>query len=182
MWKRESKLRFYVKDLIDRAKALPTPRVEGVAINLPFVSINVTASKIEKKVAREVIIKLRDKRILVAWECCDDCIRNALASIQDIRSLIVSKQVDLPKEESPMFILFDLMLIGIRQFLTFTEEKDPFVCREEYFGALEVLRGHLLRCIEQIAKLAGTKASLNNRMEFDSEWSPERYLSGSSPV
>ena len=176
MRKRESSLRFDVTDLVERAKHLPKPKIEGVSINIPFLSISVSVSNIEKKAAREVLICLRDKRVLVAWECCDDCIRNALTSIQEIRSILVDKQVELPNEHSSMFLLFDLMLAGIRQFLTFTERKDPFLYREEYFGALEVLRGHLLRCIEQIAELAGAKPTLSNRLNFDSEWSPERYL------
>jgi hypothetical protein len=176
MWNRESNLRFDVADLIERAKRLPKPKVESVSINVPFLTVNVSASNIEKKVAREVLIRLRDKRVLVAWECCNSCIRNALISIQEIRSLLVDKQVELPNEDSPMFLLFDLMLTGIRQFLTFTERKDPFLYRDEYLGALEVLRGHLLRCIDQIAKLSGTKPSLSNRLAFDSEWSPERYI------
>jgi hypothetical protein len=176
---RTSKLKFDVTDLIERAKQLPKPKVESVSINVPFLTINVSASNIERKVAREVLIRLRDKRVLVAWECCDNCINNALTSIQEIRSLLVDKQVELPNEDSPMFLLFDLMLSGIRQFLTFTERKDPFPHREEYFGALEVLRGHLLRCIEQIAKLAGTKPTLSNRLAFDPEWSPERYITSS---
>lgn len=174
--KRTSNLKFEVSSILQRAKRLPKPKVKGVSINLPFLSINLAASDDEKKIAREILIRLRDKRVLVAWECCDNCIKNALASIQDIRALIVDKQVELPNENSAMFLLFDLMLAGIRQFLTFTERYDPHIHREEYFGALELLRGHLLRCIEEIAKLGNTTPKLSNRLDFNRIWGKEIYL------
>ena len=173
--KRTTNLKFDVSSILQRAKRLPKPKVEGVSINLPFLSINVTVSDDEKKIAREVLIRLRDKRVLVAWECCDNCIENALASIQDIRALLVDKQVELPDENSAMFLLFDLMLAGIRQFLTFTERYDPHIHREEYFGALEFLRGHLLRCIEEVAKLGNTTPQLSNRLDFNPLWEKGTY-------
>lgn len=175
--KRTSNLKFDVTPILQRAKHLTKPRVDGISINLPFISISLTVSDNEKKIAREVLIRLRDKRVLVAWECCNNCINNALASIQDIRTLLVNKQVELPDEDSALFLLFDLMLAGIRQFLTFTERFDPHIHREEYFGALGVLRGHLLRCIEEIAKVGNTTPKLSNRLSFNPIWEKELYLS-----
>jgi hypothetical protein len=168
-------LKFDVSSVVSRAKRLPRPKIEGVSINLPFVTVNVSATDTEKKVAREILIRLRDKRVLVASECCDSCIQNALKSIMEIRSLLVDKQVEMPGDDSPVFILVDLMLAGVRQFLTFTEKRDPHLYRHEYFAALELLRGHLLRCIEQLALLAGTSPHLSNRLQFDPDWSPDIY-------
>lgn len=51
--------------------------------------------KMERKVAREVVIRLADRRVLTSAECCDNCIDQALASLQEIRRIIVDKQVEL---------------------------------------------------------------------------------------
>jgi hypothetical protein len=175
--KRYSDLKFDVSSIVEKAKNLPRPKVKvKVTVNLPFLSIELDPSNEEKKIAREVIIRLRDKRVLVAWECCDNCIDNAITSIREIRTLLVDKQVELQNDDSPLFLLFDLMLEGIRQFLTFTEKYDPRFNRDEYFGALEVLRGHLLRCIKEIAKIGDTSPKLNNRLEFDPLWNVDIYI------
>lgn len=174
--KRTSDLRFDVSSVLHRAKLLPKPKVKGISINLPFLSIDFTVSDDDRRIAREVLIRLRDRRVLVAWECCDNCIKNALVSIQDIRTLLVNKQVELPDEDSALFLLFDLMLAGIRQFLTFTERYDPHIHREEYFGGLEVLRGHLLRCIKEIAKVGSTSPQLSNRLNFNPIWKEGLYV------
>lgn len=174
--KKSSSLKFDVSSVVERAKLLPKPKVKGITINLPFLSIDLAASDDEKRIAREVLIRLRDKRVLVAWECCDSCIRNALASIQDIRTLLVNKQVELNDENSVLFLLFDLMLAGIRQFLTYTERYDPHIHREEYFGSLDTLRGHLLRCVEEIAKAGNTSPKLSNRLNFNPVWEKEIYI------
>ena len=89
--------RFDLNTLLRRARQLPQ-QVEGVAINLPFVSITVRPDDRERRIAREIVIRLADKRILNAWECCDDCITNAIASLQDIRVLLVDKQVELSNQ------------------------------------------------------------------------------------
>ena len=179
--KRTSDLKFDVSSILQRANLLSKPKVKGISINLPFLSIDLTISNEERKIAKEVLIRLRDKRVLVAWECCDNCIKNALVSIQDIRKLLVDKQVELPDENSALFLLFDLMLAGMRQFLTFTERYDVHIDRDEYFGALEVLRGHLLRCIEEIAKVGDTSPQLSNRFNFNPVWEKEIYVIKSPP-
>lgn len=174
--KRTSDLKFDVSSILQRAKLLPKPKVKDISINLPFLSIDLTVSDDERKNAREVLIRLRDKRVLVAHECCDKCIRNALASIQDIRTLLINKQVELPNDDSALFLLFDLMLVGIHQFLTFTERYDLHIQRKEYFRALEALRGHSLRCIEEIAKIGNTSPQLSNRLDFNPIWEKEIYV------
>jgi hypothetical protein len=191
-------LQFDVSAILQRAKVLPKPKVKGVSINFPFISVELTASNDERKIAKEVLIRLRDKRVLVAWECCDSCVRNALASIQDIRALLVDKQVELGNQNSALFLVFDLMLTGIRQFLTFVEKLETtswhpksfenlefshvnafIMHREEYLGALETLRGHLLRCIEEIAKIGNTSPQLSNRLNFNPKWEKELYITES---
>ncbi|MBU1936156.1 hypothetical protein KKG05_02055 [bacterium] len=174
--KKTSDLKFDVSSVLQRVKHLPKPKIKGVSINLPFISVDFTALDEERKIAKEILIRMRDKRILVASECCDDCIKHALNSLQDIRTLLVNKQVELPDEKSALFLLFDLMLAGIRQFLTFTEHFDPHIHRHEYFGALEILRGHLLRCIAEIAKVGNTPPQLSNRLNFNPKWDKQIYI------
>ena len=73
--------------------------------------------------------------------------------------------------DSPIYLLVELMLEGIRQFLTFeqrlrqSEEMSSLVAqfgdfrrtpdqRDQYFAAFEMLRAHLHRCLLQVAKIA----------------------------
>lgn len=161
---------FDLGDVLKRARRLVAGSVGEVTLNLPFVSVAVTPKDREKTVARELEIRLRDRRVLSAWECCDGCIDQALASLQEIRGLLVDKQVELAEmQDGPLFMLIDAMALGIRQFLTFEQHlvRDgaermtdgptirPQHTREAYFDALEILRGHLGRCLGQVAAIAG---------------------------
>lgn len=86
---------FDMSDLIQRGRAFVNNRVGDVTLNLPFISFAVSPKDKERQVARELVITLRDRRVLSAWECCDDCIDQALASLQEIRRTLVGKQVEL---------------------------------------------------------------------------------------
>lgn len=165
-----------MRDLANRANKLPKPKVKGVSVNLPFLSIDVEFDDSETRIAREVLLRLNDKRVLVASECCDSCIRNSLTSIQEIRKLLVDKQVELTDDNGPLFLLFDLMLIGIRQFMTYTEGFDGIRDRQEYFAALQVLREHLHRCISAIGRVSGIEPKFINQMSYDPNWSGKVYL------
>ena len=93
-----------------------------VTLNLPFVNIKVEPKDREKKVARELLIRLLDRRVLSGRECCDGCIDKALASLQEIRQLLIEKQVELSDlHDGPLYLLMDAMALGIRQFLTFEQ-------------------------------------------------------------
>jgi len=159
-------------DLLARARRQVTGRLGDVTLNLPFISIAVSPRDTERQFAREIVIRLRDRRVLSAWECCDNCIDNALASLREIRKTLVDKQVELAElQDGPLYLLLDAMGAGIRQFMTFEEllRRDtdaprhprfgefrrPPDTRQAYFDALEVLRGHLSRCLGQIATIAG---------------------------
>lgn len=168
-------------------------QVGDVTLNLPFVSINVSPKDREREVAREIVIRLRDRRVLSAWECCDNCIDNALASLREIRALLVDKQVDLADaQDGPLFLLIDTMTLGIRQFMTYEEllRRDegvsphprfgdfrrPTDTRQAYFEALEVLRGHLSRCLAQVATLAGMDAPAEGLIaKYQGPWPLDSY-------
>ena len=137
----------------------------------PFVSFSVSPKDREKQIACEIVIRLRDRRVLSAWECCDGCIDNALASLREIRQTLVEKQVQLSDaQDGPLYLLIDAMLVGIRQFMTYEEllRRSPDARphprfdkyrlpehRQGYFDGLELLRGHLSRCLGQVAAIAG---------------------------
>ena len=128
-----SKLQFDFSEYYDKAKGLSKKvNLDGVTINLPFISLNFDTNDKDKKIAREIIIRLRDKRVLNSKECCDNCIKNALESLIDIRKFLVDKQVEINDVESPLFLLVDFTIYGIRQFLTYTEYYQPDINKKEY--------------------------------------------------
>ncbi len=169
--------RFNLRKLIEKAKSLPI-KAEGITISLPFVSIRAKPDRVERDVAREVVIRLADKRVLNAWECCDGCVKNAMDSIQEIRSFLVEMEVKLKDNtSSALYLLIEFMLEGVRQFLTFTESLGERHDRTDYFGALKVLRPHLFRCLSQIAVVADMEIpQIPAHMRYDLAWEEQFYL------
>lgn len=180
-----------VRDTILRARQLRN-RIGDVTLNLPFVSISVNPDDVEKDIAREIIIRMNDKRVLSGRECCDGCIESSLASLREIRALLVDKQVALSNaRDSALFLLLDLMALGIRQFATYEELirgsvraghphfstfVRPSEIRESYFAALEILRGHLSRCIVQVAALAGMPVPTGGMIAtYEGAWDTNVY-------
>jgi hypothetical protein len=148
--------------LISSARRKLNTRIDGVSISLPFISFRVRPNDLEQRVAREIVIRMADKRVLNASECCDNCIDQALESLQQIREFLVSKQVELSHAlDSPLYLLIEFQLEAIRQFLTFEQRlnassptqgplvhvpndfRRPRDQREQYFGALENAAGSL---------------------------------------
>ena len=180
---------------IERARGKLNSRVGSVCINLPFLSFSLNPDDIEKKVAKEIVIRLADRRVLNANECCDDCIDQALSSLQEIRRILVDKQVELSNlPDSPMYLLIELQVEAIRQFLTFEErlkrsagKQDILIgapasfrrqaeTRELYFAALEMLRAHIHRCMLQIAKIADSSIpKIVDHMRYDEAWQLDAY-------
>lgn len=114
--------KFDLSELLSRARRQVAGRVGDITLNLPFISIDVSPKDKEKQIARELVIRLRDRRVLSQWECCDGCIEDALASLQEIRQTLVDKQVELAEmQDGPLYILIDAMAAGIRQFATYEE-------------------------------------------------------------
>ena len=73
--------KFDMTELLARARRQVNTRLGNVTLNLPFLSIAVNPKDRERQVAREIVIRLKDRRVLSAWECCDDCINRALTSL-----------------------------------------------------------------------------------------------------
>ncbi|MBZ6380095.1 hypothetical protein B5C34_14535 [Pacificimonas flava] len=185
--------KFDLTDLLARARRQVGGRIGDVTLNLPFISIAVSPKDRERTVAREVVLRLRDRRVLSAWECCDGCIERALTSLMEIRKIIVDKEVELAElQDGPLFLLLDAMAAGIRQFMTFEEllkrdeDAPPHLCfgefnrppdvRQAYFDGLEILRGHLSRCLGQIALIAGMPMPTDGIVEnYQGPWQLEAY-------
>jgi hypothetical protein len=186
---------FDVRDALKKVQRLASKRIGSIALNLPFVSVCVNPKDKEKQVAREVVIRLKDRRVLSAWECCDDCVERALGSLQEIRSFLADKEVELSEfHDGPLSVLVEMMLTGIRQFLAFEQRLSTSTqsrrragseaqrrfgnARQDYFDSLEILRGHLSRCLGQIALLAGIEMPSNGLIEnYQGAWFIEAYAS-----
>lgn len=192
----EPPFQFDLSALLQKARRTFQKRVEGVSISLPFVSFSVRPEDREKRVAREVVIRLADRRVLNAFECCDGCIEQALASLQEIRSLLVDQQVELADlTDGPLYLLLDIMREGIRQFLTFEQqlgaqgssERPPDRHRRHedqalYFAGLETLRAHLHRSLIQVAAIADVEIpGIAAHMRYDPAWALEAYTQPALP-
>ena len=184
---------FDLSDVLARARREIGSRVGNVTLNLPFVSISVSPKDRERQVAREIVICLKDRRVLSAWECCDNCIDQALESLQEIRRTLVDKQVELSDlQDGPLYLLLEVMALGIRQFLTYeqllkhsnrlpphsplSDFRRPRDVQQAYFDALEILRGHLSRCLGQVAAIAGMDALSDGIIaNYQGPWQVEAY-------
>ncbi len=176
--------KFDLTELLYKLHRASKNRVGDVTLNLPFISVAVSPKSRERKIAREIVIRLKDRRVLSAWECCDDCIDKALASLQDIRRLLVDKEVELSDlRDGPLYAVLEAMNLGIRQFLTFEErlraarESGGPEIREAYFDGLELLRGHLSRCLSQVAVLAAMELPADGVIShYKGEWEIKAYV------
>lgn len=179
-----------LKDLARCADARPF----AVRLSLPFINLLVHPCATEREVAAEIVVRAGDRRVLSARECCDVCIDNALSSLQELRAQLVSKRVELAGEPNcSLYQLIELMLVAIRQFLTFEQQlssrqhggtpeagerfRSPGD-RQIYFDALELLRGHLSRCLGQIAIVAGMSVPADGLIAgYQGAWPMNAYKS-----
>ena len=193
--RKESPFRFDLTGLLQQARREFARRADGVSVtlSLPFLSFTAAPADIERRVAREVVIRMSDRRVLSAKECCDTCIDQALESLQSIRSVLVDKQVELAHlTDGPLYVLLEAMLEGVRQFLTFEQRLSSqgddsgygdhcdfhrsHDQRESYFRALEALRGHLSRCLGQVAVIADVELpSVGMITTYQDAWPLEVY-------
>lgn len=185
--------KFNFDKLLGKAAEKAKKHIDGVTIKLPFISISVKPTDIEKKVARELLVRLPDKRVLSSKECCDNCIDNSLASLQDIRSILVEGQVKLTEfHDGGLYLLVELMAEGVRQFITFEERlrvdpslKDeaqftdfyrPRDIQSQYFKVLEQLRFHIHSCLTQVATIADMETpKIDSYLKENEEWMLSLY-------
>ena len=186
--------KFNANSLLKRARQKVNANVEGVNVSLPGLTFRVKPLDHEQAVAREIVIRMKDRRVLSATECCDDCIDRALASLQEIRAMLVNQQVALKSiPDCTLFILTDFMLVGIRDFLTYEQRlkrmpqselfvphhrdfRRPPEQRELYKTALDTLRAHLHRCLRQVYQIAGLDPDdINTPVKYSEQWDLAAY-------
>lgn len=185
-------MKFDISKTIKSARKYINKHVDGVTIEIPFMTFSVKPTDIEKKVARELLIRLLDKRVLKAQECCDNCIDSALTSLQEVRKVLVDKQVDLADyHDGGLYLLIELMAEVIRQFLTYEESLKQkkrvhhgspesyreMDVRQAYFDALNQLRFHIHSCLNQVAKIAEMETpKIDSYLKSDNAWMLSLYL------
>ncbi len=140
---------------------------ESISLSIPFgISIVIQPEKKESEIAKEVIIKLIDRRILNAKECCGSCIKKSLASLMEIKGQLIDIKVKLAnKTDSALFYLIDYIIISINTFLDFIERykiEDEEQNKAIYFDALEKIRSHISQCMFEIAKIGKFKIDRNH--------------------
>jgi hypothetical protein len=141
------------------------------------------------------LFALQTSAFLVPRSAAVNCIDNSLASLQEIRSVLVEKQVELSAlNDGSVFLLTEYIAEGIRQFLTATEHhasavvlhcgdssRETFV-RENYFQALELLRFHIHSCLLQLSKIAGVETPrVAAYLRSEAEWHQVAYTPPAIP-
>ncbi len=180
--------KFNFDELLSKAVEKVKKHVDGVTIKLPFISFSVKPADIERKVARELLVRLPDKRVLSSNECCDNCIDDSLKSLQGIRSILVNAQVELANfHDGCLYLLIELMVEGVRQIITFEERlrvdsslkndvqfSDFYRSRDiqcNYFNVLDLLRLHIHSCLTQIAIIADMETpKIKSYLKANEEW------------
>ena len=94
--------------------------------------------------------------------------------------MLVEKQVELADvTDGALYLLIEFMLEGLRQFMTFHERQhtEPGVPPRYYLDSLELLRGHLYRCLVNIGAIADVEIpKVPAAMRYDMEWQLEGYV------
>lgn len=183
-------LKFNISSAQSQILRLASGRREAIPLAFPFgITINLLVSDDERRYARKLLVWLKDRRVLNSFECCDDCIDQALGSLQEIRTKLLAIQIELSSvDESALAAVLEFMLAPIRQFLTFVQKIEANgrkernahgrhqLNRELYFDALESLRGHLSRCLSQIAVVAGEPVPMNGILaDYRGPWPADAY-------
>ncbi|MBI1944529.1 MAG: hypothetical protein HYS27_02465 [Deltaproteobacteria bacterium] len=163
-------MRVDVRDLVSRARRWVSARVGGATITTGFISFPLVANDPERTAARQLVIRLRDKRVFTASDCCDGCVKNSIAALQEVRKILVEAQVQLANSHGgQLFWCTDYMRETIRAFLTWEERvraadrpdarapdehyRDQVQTRR-YIEQLDVLRAHVRVAMTGIAKIA----------------------------
>ncbi|GAB1536323.1 hypothetical protein ADMFC3_19540 [Geovibrio sp. ADMFC3] len=178
--------KFEISKILKEAQIKFNKHVDGITISFPFISFSLKPTEREKIVARELLIRLSDKRVLSSTECCDNCIDNSLTSLQEIRKVLIDSQVKLSDYyDGGLYLLIELIAEGVRQFITYeeylrTKMKEDVIHREnyrsphiqeQYFSILEQLRTHIRSCLTQIANIADMETpKTESYLKADNKW------------
>lgn len=187
---------FDLTRLLARARRRFSGTVGDVRIRLPFLSLSVNPRNSEKRVAKEVVIRGSQRRVLEGYRCCDNCRKEAIEGLQRFRSFLDDYQVRLADvTDGALYLLLELMLEAIRQFLTFEQrlsaeakasplhlpeahtDFERWSEHETYLAALELLRNHLRACMLQVKAIADIELpDVTRDLQYESEWLLTGYV------
>jgi hypothetical protein len=158
-----------VQDLLSRAQHWVDAAHSTGTVNAGFVSFALVVDDAERVAARPLVIRLRDKRVFNADDCCEGCVTNSISSLQEVRKALVDVQVGLADQrDGQLFWVLDWMLAVIRAFLTWEERvratDDGVREASEHYRSmdrtrhtidqLDVVRAHLRVALNAIANVA----------------------------
>ena len=154
--------------------------LDSISLSFPFgVNIQIKPVESEIKIAREVIIKLIDRRILNAAECCAECIQRAIDSLKEIKADLIDIKCKLTDNiNRPIYYFIDYIVLSINSFLDFIERYkiDMEMNRPTYFDALEKLRRHIAKCMVEISKIGECKIDTTHyAFKNNAEWIYDNY-------
>lgn len=162
-----------VGSLTQRARQWIGRRIAGATVSATGVSFQIRATDPERDAARKLFIRLRDRRVFNAFDCCDNCVRNTLASLQEVRKILVESQVEVANfHDGDLFWIADYLRLIIREFLSWEERLraalgpaqaskeelyiDP-VYRAAYIKSLDTVRAHARAALEALADVSQMK-------------------------
>jgi len=132
-------------------------KMESIGLTFPFgISTTLKPQQRDSEIAKEVIVKLIDRRILNSKECCASCIKQSVDSLKKIKSDLIGIKVRLSNRiNEPLFYYVDYIVISINAFNDFIEryENDIEQNKVYYFDALEKIRNHIANCMYEISKI-----------------------------
>lgn len=181
-----------IADLVAKCRHNLNKRVVGLEITAPpGITFVVEPHDPEVTAARKIVIFLRDRRVLNASECCDNCIDHSLASLGKIREYLVGQQQELANlSDGILYLMTEFILDAIRQFMTYSEhlERDyepsgssiPDLrrhpqARAAYLSALNRLRRHISDTLFQVRLIAGEDPQMVPENLRFKGWDAESY-------
>ena len=161
-------------------ESIPT-KIDSIGLSFPF-GLNITYKPIDsiKEIAKVIIIKLIDRRILNSKECCGSCIEQSVLSLKEIKAVLINEKTKLIKQINTLLYYYvDYIIIAINTFFDFTEryyeKKEEY--RGLYFDALEKIRNHVAKCMKEILKIAEYEITNTHYAFRDSDliWHEQDY-------
>ncbi len=172
-------LKFRIDSIVDLARKVGSFSADGVTVKLPFISFSFKPNDTEQSVAKVSIIYLKDKMFFnPRKEEGDHNIQSEIGSLRNIRKFLNKRQMDLSDHtKGGLFLIIELMLSPIRQFLTFHEHNSSLKEYSTiYHEGYALLRDHLCSCISRIHQIAGIEIpEVYTYFNYDSQWNLDAY-------
>lgn len=181
-------LRFALSVSIRIAHSLRESR--GVALSLPGVEFQGTASPTDSRVVRQLFTALGADEFRLYWgriECCEACVDVSLRDLRSVESAVLEARVALGDDRiRASHALVEGLYNALKEFHRFRREFTPNAARNTpwgevgnerslYLDAMHALREHLIRVSRQLAVLIGETLPFGNPSRLSGEWPHDRY-------